>query len=167
MQFKTDAYRFHSLKLLNYRNHAGIIVRLCFCIRQTRQVPLSVIVAWIAGIQMDLDFKLIETGSLFVSVIVTAFTLQVHTHTHTTYSPFSSLMNIQANHFTAFAGWFVTLPQGDPSAAVLHCDRCMLLCYEATCKYVGSFHRTDWDLHSLSSVVLIFAGLCHSRPSFL
>lgn len=39
-------------------------------------VPLSVIVAWIAGIQMDLDFKLIETGSLFVSVIVTAFTLQ-------------------------------------------------------------------------------------------
>ncbi|PWZ32726.1 Vacuolar cation/proton exchanger 1a [Zea mays] len=99
----------------------------------TIEVPLSVIVAWIAGIQMDLDFKLIETGSLFVSVIVTAFTLQVHTHTHTTYSPFSSLMNIQANHFTAFAGWFVTLPQGDPSAAVLHCDRCMLLCYEATC----------------------------------
>jgi len=39
-------------------------------------VPLSVIVAWIAGIQMDLDFKLLETGSLFVSVIVTAFTLQ-------------------------------------------------------------------------------------------
>jgi Ca2+:H+ antiporter len=31
---------------------------------------------------MDLDFKLIETGSLFVSVIVTAFTLQVHTHTY-------------------------------------------------------------------------------------
>ncbi|PUZ56285.1 hypothetical protein GQ55_5G283700 [Panicum hallii var. hallii] len=39
-------------------------------------VPLSVIVAWIAGIQMDLDFKLLETGTLFVSVIVTAFTLQ-------------------------------------------------------------------------------------------
>ncbi|KAJ1283938.1 hypothetical protein BS78_03G165800 [Paspalum vaginatum] len=39
-------------------------------------VPLSVIVAWIAGIQMDLDFKLLETGSLFVSVLVTAFTLQ-------------------------------------------------------------------------------------------
>jgi len=39
-------------------------------------VPLSVIVAWIAGIQMDLDFKLLETGCLFVSVIVTAFTLQ-------------------------------------------------------------------------------------------
>ncbi|TVU34057.1 hypothetical protein EJB05_15882 [Eragrostis curvula] len=39
-------------------------------------VPLSVIVAWIAGIQMDLDFKLLETGCLFVSVLVTAFTLQ-------------------------------------------------------------------------------------------
>jgi Ca2+:H+ antiporter len=41
------------------------------------QVPLSVIVAWIAGIEMDLDFNLLETGSLFVSVLVTAFTLQV------------------------------------------------------------------------------------------
>ncbi|KAL6615373.1 hypothetical protein ACP70R_037643 [Stipagrostis hirtigluma subsp. patula] len=39
-------------------------------------VPLSVIVAWIAGIQMDLDFKLLETGSLFVAILVTAFTLQ-------------------------------------------------------------------------------------------
>jgi hypothetical protein len=38
---------------------------------------------------MDLDFKLLETGSLFVSVIVTAFTLQVHS-----YSPFSSLMDM-------------------------------------------------------------------------
>ncbi|VAH61049.1 unnamed protein product [Triticum turgidum subsp. durum] len=39
-------------------------------------VPLSVLVAWIMGIQMDLDFKLLETGSLFISVLVTAFTLQ-------------------------------------------------------------------------------------------
>jgi hypothetical protein len=29
------------------------------------------------GIHMDLDFKLLETGSLFISVLVTAFTLQV------------------------------------------------------------------------------------------
>ncbi|VAH76701.1 unnamed protein product [Triticum turgidum subsp. durum] len=39
-------------------------------------VPLSVLVAWIMGIQMDLDFKLLETGALFISVLVTAFTLQ-------------------------------------------------------------------------------------------
>lgn len=39
-------------------------------------VPLSVLVAWIMGIQMDLDFKLLETGSLFISVLVTAFALQ-------------------------------------------------------------------------------------------
>uniref|UniRef100_J3L108 Vacuolar cation/proton exchanger n=1 Tax=Oryza brachyantha TaxID=4533 RepID=J3L108_ORYBR len=39
-------------------------------------VPLSVLVAWIMGIQMDLDFKLLETGSLFIAVLVTAFTLQ-------------------------------------------------------------------------------------------
>ncbi|XP_010927361.1 vacuolar cation/proton exchanger 1a isoform X3 [Elaeis guineensis] len=39
-------------------------------------VPLSVIVAWIMGIQMDLDFKLLETGSLLLAILVTAFTLQ-------------------------------------------------------------------------------------------
>jgi hypothetical protein len=41
------------------------------------QVPLSVIVAWIMGIEMDLDFSLLETGSLAFSIIVTAFALQV------------------------------------------------------------------------------------------
>lgn len=39
-------------------------------------VPLSVLSAWIIGIKMDLDFNLIETGSLALSIIVTAFTLQ-------------------------------------------------------------------------------------------
>ncbi|KAF8724819.1 hypothetical protein HU200_020757 [Digitaria exilis] len=39
-------------------------------------VPLSVLVAWIMGVPMDLDFNLIETGSLFLAVLVTTFTLQ-------------------------------------------------------------------------------------------
>lgn len=39
-------------------------------------VPLSVIVAWIMGLKMDLNFNLLETGSLALSIIVTAFTLQ-------------------------------------------------------------------------------------------
>ncbi|KAK3000047.1 hypothetical protein RJ639_023829, partial [Escallonia herrerae] len=39
-------------------------------------VPLSVIVAWIVGIDMDLDFNLLETSSLALAVIVTSFTLQ-------------------------------------------------------------------------------------------
>ncbi|WJX58200.1 Vacuolar cation/proton exchanger 3 [Trifolium repens] len=39
-------------------------------------VPLSVIVAWIMGIRMDLDFNLLETGCLGFAIIVTAFTLQ-------------------------------------------------------------------------------------------
>ncbi|KAM5583253.1 vacuolar cation/proton exchanger 3-like [Rosa sericea] len=39
-------------------------------------VPLSVIVAWIMGIEMDLDFSLLETGSLAFTIIITAFTLQ-------------------------------------------------------------------------------------------
>ncbi|KFK36713.1 hypothetical protein AALP_AA4G160000 [Arabis alpina] len=39
-------------------------------------VPLTIIVAWIIGIDMDLNFNLLETGSLALSIIITAFTLQ-------------------------------------------------------------------------------------------
>ncbi|WJX43016.1 Vacuolar cation/proton exchanger 3 [Trifolium repens] len=39
-------------------------------------VPLSVIVAWILGIKMDLNFNLLETGSLALAIITTGFTLQ-------------------------------------------------------------------------------------------
>ncbi|CAL0315633.1 unnamed protein product [Lupinus luteus] len=39
-------------------------------------VPLSVVVAWIMGIEMDLEFNVLETGCLAFTIIVTAFTLQ-------------------------------------------------------------------------------------------
>ncbi|GMY25494.1 vacuolar cation/proton exchanger 3-like [Fagus crenata] len=39
-------------------------------------VPLCVIIAWIMGINMDLDFNMLETSSLAISIIATAFTLQ-------------------------------------------------------------------------------------------
>ncbi|KAH7514622.1 hypothetical protein FEM48_Zijuj11G0108900 [Ziziphus jujuba var. spinosa] len=39
-------------------------------------VPLCVIVAWIMGINMDLNFNLLETGSLTLAIVATAFTLQ-------------------------------------------------------------------------------------------
>ncbi|KDO47698.1 hypothetical protein CISIN_1g0132311mg, partial [Citrus sinensis] len=39
-------------------------------------VPLCVIISWIMGITMDLNFNLLETGSLALAIIATAFTLQ-------------------------------------------------------------------------------------------
>ncbi|XP_068638491.1 vacuolar cation/proton exchanger 3-like [Aristolochia californica] len=39
-------------------------------------VPLSVLVSWIMGTKMDLDFNLLETGSLLIAVLMTAFILQ-------------------------------------------------------------------------------------------
>ncbi|KAG6534858.1 hypothetical protein ZIOFF_008764 [Zingiber officinale] len=39
-------------------------------------VPLCVMVAWITGIKMDLDLNLLETGSLIMTILVIAFTLQ-------------------------------------------------------------------------------------------
>ncbi|GFP94366.1 vacuolar cation/proton exchanger 3, partial [Phtheirospermum japonicum] len=39
-------------------------------------VPLSVLVSWIIGVRMDLDFNLLETSALALSILVTTFTLQ-------------------------------------------------------------------------------------------
>ncbi|KAL6528612.1 Vacuolar cation/proton exchanger 1 [Orobanche minor] len=39
-------------------------------------VPLSVLVSWIIGINMNLDFDLLETSSLGLSILITALTLQ-------------------------------------------------------------------------------------------
>ncbi|XP_009591669.1 vacuolar cation/proton exchanger 3-like isoform X1 [Nicotiana tomentosiformis] len=39
-------------------------------------VPVCVIVGWIIGVDMDLDFSLLETGSLAFSILLIAFTLQ-------------------------------------------------------------------------------------------
>ncbi|XP_071699474.1 vacuolar cation/proton exchanger 1-like [Rutidosis leptorrhynchoides] len=39
-------------------------------------VPLCVIIAWIMGIPMNLDFGLLETGCLTFTILLTAFTLQ-------------------------------------------------------------------------------------------
>ncbi|KAK9127983.1 hypothetical protein Syun_016780 [Stephania yunnanensis] len=39
-------------------------------------VPLTIVVAWIMGINMDLDFNVLETCSLALAILVTAFTLQ-------------------------------------------------------------------------------------------
>ncbi|XP_073277925.1 vacuolar cation/proton exchanger 3-like [Primulina huaijiensis] len=39
-------------------------------------VPTSVIVSWMMGIDMDLDFSILGTSTLAMSILVTAFTLQ-------------------------------------------------------------------------------------------
>ncbi|XVF46734.1 hypothetical protein PTKIN_Ptkin03bG0052200 [Pterospermum kingtungense] len=39
-------------------------------------VPLCVVVGWIMGVQMDLDFSLLETACLALTILVVAFTLQ-------------------------------------------------------------------------------------------
>ena len=58
-------------KLTLERNHDNFFF---FC---GLQVPLCVVVAWTMNIHMDLDFSLLETGSLAFTIIITAFTLQV------------------------------------------------------------------------------------------
>ena len=41
------------------------------------QIPFCVVVGWIMGKPMDLNFQLFETATLFITVLVVAFMLQV------------------------------------------------------------------------------------------
>ena len=41
------------------------------------QIPFCVVLGWIMGRDMDLNFQLFETATLFVTVLVVAFLLQV------------------------------------------------------------------------------------------
>jgi len=41
------------------------------------QIPFCVVIGWIMGNSMDLNFQLFETAALFLTVIVVAFMLQV------------------------------------------------------------------------------------------
>ena len=50
---------------------------LKFCLLSLVQIPFSVVVAWIMGRPMDLNFQLFETATLFITVLVVAFMLQV------------------------------------------------------------------------------------------
>ena len=43
------------------------------------QIPFCVVVGWIMGKDMDLNFQLFETATLFITVLVVAFMLQVCT----------------------------------------------------------------------------------------
>ncbi|KAK6120267.1 hypothetical protein DH2020_045958 [Rehmannia glutinosa] len=56
----------------NAAEHAGAVI---FAFKN-KLVPLSVIISWIIGIRMDLDFNLLETSALALSILVTTFTLQ-------------------------------------------------------------------------------------------
>ncbi|XP_043815188.1 vacuolar cation/proton exchanger 3 isoform X2 [Manihot esculenta] len=56
----------------NAAEHAGSII---FAFKN-KLIPLSVLVGWIMHVRMDLDFSLLETGSLGFAIIITAFTLQ-------------------------------------------------------------------------------------------
>ncbi|KAL2925782.1 Vacuolar cation/proton exchanger 3 [Bienertia sinuspersici] len=65
----------------NAAEHAGADISLGVALGSATQismfvVPLCVIVSWIMGVEMDLDFNTTETGCLAISIIITAFTLQ-------------------------------------------------------------------------------------------
>jgi len=52
--------------------------------------------------------------------------------------------DVKSYCFVCFAGWNVTLFEGDPSPPVLHCHRRMLFRHEATFRYVGFFHNSNF-----------------------
>lgn len=73
-------------------------------------VPLTIIVAWILGINMDLNFNLLETGSLALSIIITAFTLQDGTSHY-----MKGLVLLLCYFIIAFCFFVDKLPQKQPN----------------------------------------------------
>ncbi|KAK9114375.1 hypothetical protein Syun_021172 [Stephania yunnanensis] len=85
--------------------------------KEEAMVPLNVAVAWIVGIEMDLDFKLLGTACLAFAVVITSFALRVTIYSYNdTASYFFSIANqttdtiisFQDNQFTVPA-WFVSI----------------------------------------------------------
>lgn len=61
-------------------NHAflfGLYKFLNLYLFQLLQIPFCVVIGWIMGRPMDLNFQLFETATLFITVLVVAFLLQV------------------------------------------------------------------------------------------
>ncbi|ANM65637.1 cation exchanger 3 [Arabidopsis thaliana] len=82
-------------------------------------VPLSVIVAWILGIKMDLNFNILETSSLALAIIITAFTLQVKRFALNTSLIWLTFL---VNHYRLFLGrlgWNFSLHEGTGSIVML------------------------------------------------
>jgi len=52
---------------------ASISTKIIFILLQ---IPFSVLIGWIPGQPMDLNFQLFETAMLFMTVLIVAFMLQ-------------------------------------------------------------------------------------------
>ena len=59
-----------------------VIVSLIKLNAMMMQIPFCVVVGWIMGKPMDLNFQLFETATLFITVLVVAFMLQVCSKIH-------------------------------------------------------------------------------------
>ncbi|XP_042462473.1 vacuolar cation/proton exchanger 3-like isoform X1 [Zingiber officinale] len=68
-------------------------------------IPFTVVVGWVMGTQMDLNFQLFETATLFITVLVVAFMLQEGTANY-----FKGLMLILCYFIVAASFYFHTDP---------------------------------------------------------
>lgn len=100
------------------------------------------IVAWTMGVTMDLNFNLLETGSLALAIVVTAFTLQVYISQLKTpyfdliFKVLISQLNASIDKITKslFVGWYFSLHERPNSPVLLCCYWCLLLCTKNTLK---------------------------------
>lgn len=92
------------------------------------QIPLTMIVAWVKGVNVGLDFSLLETGSLAMTIFVTAFTLQVPFMRNRLAGCVSIyyLVVYQFDKQVNFVGPKMALHEGIRSDPFLYCHRGML-----------------------------------------
>lgn len=66
------------------------------------QIPFCVVIGWIMGRPMDLNFQLFETATLFITVIVVAFFLQVCTF-------ITCMVSVLLHRVPWFSSWLLLL----------------------------------------------------------
>jgi hypothetical protein len=69
------------------------------------QIPFCVVIGWMMGEEMDLNFQLFETATLFITVLVVAFMLQVCLQNNSAFIMCSVVYKNATEQFSIYAAY--------------------------------------------------------------
>ncbi|CAA2969574.1 Vacuolar cation proton exchanger 3 [Olea europaea subsp. europaea] len=106
-------------------------------------IPLSVIMAWIMGIDMNLDFNILETSCLALSIIITTFCLQVTILTH---AQILYKHSNEINECVNLSGRNISLPKRTSSSAMLPGYGSLLFHFQNSKKSCRNCQRHNYEI---------------------
>lgn len=86
----------------------------CFPARSFRQLPMCVVLGWMIGQPLSLDFHLFETASIFMAVIIVSILIQKGS------SNWLSGLMLLVSYFIVSAGYFLHHSDSTGTAALVY-----------------------------------------------